>query len=625
MEKYKEKLLDCDDKYSRACATIRLSCEDGPRVHIKGVESPHEIWSILKNQYESSDLATRDNAVSQMVHQTQSDFSTIAEYGEVIKKGAAKCAEMGNPVPSWLLSSFFRLGLNPDLEPYTFQMVNTARTQKRELEIDEMIIALVDHDRRQQFSEDIKALAAKKGKGKSFIEKKGPVASPTATPPSEKNGNGKERCEHCGLARHDKKSCYYLMPANQRPVNWEPYPGKEHLLQENLAAAKPTQSPRSMIVAHTVNHRSKDTRFYLDFASEVHMCYNRLLFSTYDEEDSPPVRTANHAELVVLGKGTVTLNVLVDGKSEVVNFCKVLYAPELEYNLLSVGTIEKAGYSIVAQKGKMTVFDDKDNVALEATRIGTSYLVNVPTSGKSLAPSSILPLGEVELERYDTDSETSPSSHIWSASINFSGSNGSNKGTVDNGDHNIATDTPLENASISASSSLSSRSQAPILPKSPSIAEPEQLVQSGRPKRSRAKPTDYAQLNNSRNPRLKDDSKGPKRGSSVRVCKIIVGSDTPQNDQKLQCAEIDQWVEGVKGEYDLHQVNKTWELTELPQGRKVIPGRWVCKEKKGFRETEDVGKAWVLCYRAWAGKKAKEMAQIGVKPALPPPPPPPAT
>ena len=33
-----------------------------------------------KNQYESSDLATRNNAVSQMANQTQSDFNTIAEY-----------------------------------------------------------------------------------------------------------------------------------------------------------------------------------------------------------------------------------------------------------------------------------------------------------------------------------------------------------------------------------------------------------------------------------------------------------------------------------------------------------------------------------------------------------------
>ncbi|MCJ1348264.1 hypothetical protein MMC31_006495 [Peltigera leucophlebia] len=75
-------------------------------------------------------------------------------------------------------------------------MVNTARTQKQELEIDEMIIALVDHDRRQQFSEDIKALATKNGKGKSITEKKGQIALPTATLPSAKKGKEKEHCEH---------------------------------------------------------------------------------------------------------------------------------------------------------------------------------------------------------------------------------------------------------------------------------------------------------------------------------------------------------------------------------------------------------------------------------------------
>ena len=261
-----------------------------------------------------------------------------------------------------------------------------------------------------------------------------------------------------------------------------------------------------MIVAHTVNHRSKDARFYLDSAFEVHVCYDGLLFSTYNEEDSLPVRTADHAEPIVLGKGMVTLDVLVEGKPEVVNFHNVPYAPELEYNLLLVGTIEKANYSILAKKGKMTVFDDKDNVALEAIRVGTSYLANVHASGKILTPSSILPLGEVELEWYDEDIETSPSSHIWSASTNFSGNNGSDRGTVDNGDHNIATDTLLENAYISASSSLSSRFQTPNLPESPSIAEPEQLVQSGRPKQSKAKPTDHAQLNNPWNPRLRDDN-----------------------------------------------------------------------------------------------------------------------
>ncbi len=40
-------------------------------------------------------------------------------------------------------------------------MVNTSRVQKQELEIDEMIITLVNHDRRLQFSEETKALATK--------------------------------------------------------------------------------------------------------------------------------------------------------------------------------------------------------------------------------------------------------------------------------------------------------------------------------------------------------------------------------------------------------------------------------------------------------------------------------
>ena len=117
MEKYCDKLLDCDDKYSRASVTIRLNCKDGPRVYTKGVEDPNKMWNTVKRLYEASDLATRDNSVSQMICHTQSDFKAIAKYRELIKQGAAKYAEMGNSVASWLQSSFFRLSLNSDLEP----------------------------------------------------------------------------------------------------------------------------------------------------------------------------------------------------------------------------------------------------------------------------------------------------------------------------------------------------------------------------------------------------------------------------------------------------------------------------------------------------------------------------
>ncbi len=66
-EKYWDKLLDCDDKYSLAFAKISLNCEDGLRVHIKGMENPNKMWRTFKRQYEASDLVTQDNNLSQRI------------------------------------------------------------------------------------------------------------------------------------------------------------------------------------------------------------------------------------------------------------------------------------------------------------------------------------------------------------------------------------------------------------------------------------------------------------------------------------------------------------------------------------------------------------------------------
>lgn len=93
-----------------------------------------------------------------------------------------------------------------------------------------------------------------------------------------------------------------------------------------------------------------------------------------------------------------------------------------------------------------------------------------------------------------------------SASTNFSGSNGSNKNIADNGDHNIAIDTPLKNISISVSSFLFPRTQTPTFPKALDLAKPKQFMQSGRPKQSTTRPTNYAWLNDPWNQRLKDEN-----------------------------------------------------------------------------------------------------------------------
>lgn len=119
-----------------------------------------------------------------------------------------------------------------------------------------------------------------------------------------------------------------------------------------------------MIVAFIINHRSKNARFYLDSATKVYMYYKKLLFSIYKEQNLSLVYTANNIELNFLRKRMVILNMLVDTKSKIVNFCNIFYVHKLKCNFFLVDIIEKASYLILAKK--IIVFNNKKNVVLEA-------------------------------------------------------------------------------------------------------------------------------------------------------------------------------------------------------------------------------------------------------------------
>ena len=89
----------------------------------------------------------------------------------------------------------------------------------RELDVDEMMMALIDHDNRQHnLEESNKALTAKfnrkekkeedkksKKEKKEKKEKKGK---------KEKNTNS-SKCEYCDGPGHNKTNCYYLNATNR--------------------------------------------------------------------------------------------------------------------------------------------------------------------------------------------------------------------------------------------------------------------------------------------------------------------------------------------------------------------------------------------------------------------------
>ncbi len=63
-----------------------------------------------------------------MIYNIHWDFKKMVEYRKLIKKSSAIFIEINSLVKPSLLSYFFHLNLHLELEQYTFQMVNFAKT-----------------------------------------------------------------------------------------------------------------------------------------------------------------------------------------------------------------------------------------------------------------------------------------------------------------------------------------------------------------------------------------------------------------------------------------------------------------------------------------------------------------
>ena len=107
-KEYVSTILNWEDKNDRACDVIIFSIEQGLRVHIVKIEDAIKMWSILKTQYEQSDLTTLYLATKELTQSKQSNFNSIQNYADSLKRAVIRCSDIDNAVASECLAiSFF--------------------------------------------------------------------------------------------------------------------------------------------------------------------------------------------------------------------------------------------------------------------------------------------------------------------------------------------------------------------------------------------------------------------------------------------------------------------------------------------------------------------------------------
>ena len=91
--------------------------------------------------------------------------------------------------------------------------------------------------------------------------------------------------------------------------------------------------------------------------------------------------------------------------------------------------------------------------------------------------------------------------------------------------------------------------------------------------------------------------------STLNYLLLTDGSESGCYDEALQDKNSSKWDLAMKDEMDSLLGNQTWELTELPEGKKVLHNKWVCRIKnehdgskchkarlvvKGFQQKEGI-------------------------------------
>ena len=177
------------------------------------------------------------------------------------------------------------------------------------------------------------------------------------------SGSGKKQfpCHFCKKLGHFKKDC-------KKYARWLEESKKEKPKQRN----KPSQE--AMLISHALMATSR-REWIVDSGATCHMCNDESMFTEMKKlGSSEKVTLGDGRPLEVAGEGTVDIEMLLtDGNSRGCALQKVLYVPELAYNLVSVPKATEAGKTVKFYNTSCEFVNSSDETVAFATKQGNLY------------------------------------------------------------------------------------------------------------------------------------------------------------------------------------------------------------------------------------------------------------
>ena len=162
--------------------------------------------------------------------------------------------------------------------------------------------------------------------------------------------NSKAPCTHCGKDNHQVPRCWKKYPHLR--------PNRSGGRQTGLAAKSTRQIESDndssaeiclMTVSDNVS-RAVRTNWIIDSGCTSHICNDRHMFSDMHVSDSFMIEIGDKSGVKAIGRGSIQLVLLINGKPRKAVIKDVAYAPTMAFNMLSV--------RVMNRDGKRTVFEE---------------------------------------------------------------------------------------------------------------------------------------------------------------------------------------------------------------------------------------------------------------------------
>ena len=163
-------------------------------------------------------------------------------------------------------------------------------------------------------------------------------------------------CFHCGKQGHIKREC------------------REYLQSRDEQGKK----KKALVVSGSALTCKSKEKWLVDSGATSHMCHDKSLFTDFSQRtDVTQVFLGDESVVKTGGQGSVELKtVLADGEVNSCTLSKVLWAPELSHNLLSIPASVKAGNTVQFSGNTCNFRNKEGETVAQATRSEDLYYLN---------------------------------------------------------------------------------------------------------------------------------------------------------------------------------------------------------------------------------------------------------